>query len=83
MQLPPDQVIALEDSGHGLSAARAAGIAQVLVTVNDPLALEGASAGLPPLVIGSFVQVSLQGRLIEDVARIDRALAYIAAREAG
>lgn len=35
MQLAPGQVIALEDSGHGLSAARGAGIGHVVVTVND------------------------------------------------
>ena len=34
MQLAPGQVIALEDSAHGLTAARNAGIGHVLVTVN-------------------------------------------------
>jgi len=34
MQLAPEQVMALEDSAHGLTAARNAGIRHVLVTVN-------------------------------------------------
>jgi len=47
-------------------------MARVLVTVDDPLALEDGSAGMPPLVIGSFVQCILEGKLIENVVRIDR-----------
>lgn len=35
MRLAPDQVLAFEDSGHGLSSARGAGIECVVVTVND------------------------------------------------
>jgi len=35
MHLAPDQVVAFEDSGHGLSSARGAGIECVVVTVND------------------------------------------------
>lgn len=35
MHLAPEQAIALEDSAHGLSAARNAGIGHVVVTVND------------------------------------------------
>ena len=35
MHLAPDQVVAFEDSVHGLSAARGAGIECVVVTVND------------------------------------------------
>lgn len=47
-------------------------MARVLVTVDDPLSLEDGSAGLPPLVIGSFVQCVLEGKLIEGVVRIGR-----------
>lgn len=35
MRLPPGDVVALEDSGHGLNSARDAGIDHVIVTVND------------------------------------------------
>jgi beta-phosphoglucomutase-like phosphatase (HAD superfamily) len=44
MQLEPGQVIALEDSAHGLSSARSAGIGHVLVTVNDYTAGQDFSA---------------------------------------
>jgi RND family efflux transporter MFP subunit len=48
-------------------------MARVLVSVNDPLSLKEASSALPPLVIGSFVQCHLEGRLIENVVKIERA----------
>ena len=35
MQLDPDEVIAFEDSAHGVHSARDAGIERVVVTVND------------------------------------------------
>lgn len=47
-------------------------MARVLVTVDDPLALQETSAGLPQLLIGSFVQCVVEGRLINDVVKIDR-----------
>lgn len=47
-------------------------MARVLVTVHDPLALDEGSAGLQPLVIGSFVQCQLEGVMIENVVRIGR-----------
>jgi RND family efflux transporter MFP subunit len=47
-------------------------MARALVTVNDPLAREADSRGLPPLVIGSFVQCLLEGLPIENVVKIRR-----------
>lgn len=49
-------------------------MARVLVTVDDPLAHREESAGLPPLIIGSFVQCLVEGREIKNVVRIDRRL---------
>lgn len=47
-------------------------MAQILVEVPDPLAQEANNEGLPPLMIGSFVEASIQGRELSDVIRINR-----------
>ena len=47
-------------------------LARVLLTVTDPLAHEPGSAGLPPLMVGSFVEARIEGKPIEDVIRMDR-----------
>lgn len=47
-------------------------LARVLLTVRDPLAHEPGSAGLPPLMVGSFVEARIEGKPIEDVIRMDR-----------
>ena len=47
-------------------------LARVLLTVSDPLSHEPESAGLPPLMIGSFVEARIAGIRIRDVVRIDR-----------
>lgn len=47
-------------------------MARVLVSVPDPLAYRKESAGLPALMIGSFVETAIQGREINDVIRISR-----------
>jgi RND family efflux transporter MFP subunit len=47
-------------------------LARVLLTVADPLAHEPGSAGLPPLMVGSFVEARIEGRPIENVIRMDR-----------
>jgi RND family efflux transporter MFP subunit len=47
-------------------------MARVLLTVADPLAHEPESTGLPPLMVGSFVEVQIEGKAIEDVIRMDR-----------
>ncbi|MGD8957276.1 MAG: HAD-IA family hydrolase, partial [Chromatiaceae bacterium] len=35
MGLPPERVIAFEDSGHGVTSAMTSGIEHIVVTVND------------------------------------------------
>ena len=47
-------------------------LARVLLTVSDPLSHEPESAGLPPLMIGSFVEARIAGIRIQGVVRIDR-----------
>jgi RND family efflux transporter MFP subunit len=47
-------------------------LARVLLTVADPLSHEPESAGLPPLMIGSFVEARIAGKPINDVTRINR-----------
>lgn len=47
-------------------------LARVLLTVQDPLAHEPASAGMPPLMVGSFVETLIEGKPIENVVRMDR-----------
>lgn len=47
-------------------------LARVLVTVRDPLARAGGSAGELPLMIGSFVEARIVGEKIADVVRLDR-----------
>jgi RND family efflux transporter MFP subunit len=45
-------------------------LARVLLTVPDPLAHDPGSAGLPPLMVGSFVETRIEGKPIEGVIRI-------------
>ncbi|WP_029897950.1 efflux RND transporter periplasmic adaptor subunit [Desulfohalovibrio reitneri] len=47
-------------------------LARVLLAVDDPLARLEENAGRPPLMIGAFVEASIQARRIEDVVRLDR-----------
>jgi len=47
-------------------------LARVLLTVPDPLAHEPQTAGQPPLMIGSYVEVRIEGRPVENVVRMDR-----------
>jgi RND family efflux transporter MFP subunit len=47
-------------------------LARVLLTVADPLAHEPASAGQPPLMVGSYVEVRIDGEPIENVIRMNR-----------
>jgi RND family efflux transporter MFP subunit len=47
-------------------------LARVLLTVSDPLAHGPESAGLPPLMVGSFVEARIEGKPIENVIRMDR-----------
>ncbi len=47
-------------------------LARVLLTVADPLAHRPESVGLPPLMVGSFVEARIEGKSIEDVIRMER-----------
>jgi len=47
-------------------------LARVLLTVADPLAHEPGSAGLPPLMVGSYVEARIEGKPIENVIRMNR-----------
>ncbi|MBN1774084.1 MAG: efflux RND transporter periplasmic adaptor subunit [Deltaproteobacteria bacterium] len=47
-------------------------LARVVVAVSDPLALDPANAGLPPLILGSWVELEIQGPELESVAVLDR-----------
>ncbi len=47
-------------------------LARVLLTVADPLSHQPESEGLPPLMIGSFVEARIAGLPIQDVIRINR-----------
>ena len=47
-------------------------LARVLVSVADPLAMQPESAGMPQLIVGSFVEVQIEGKPIENVVRLPR-----------
>jgi RND family efflux transporter MFP subunit len=47
-------------------------LARVLVTVADPLAQSPQAAGQPPLMVGAFVEVRIDGLPIENVVRLQR-----------
>jgi RND family efflux transporter MFP subunit len=47
-------------------------LARVLLTIADPLAHDEASAGLPPLMVGSYVEARIEGKPIENVIRLER-----------
>jgi len=47
-------------------------LARVLLAVSDPLAHEPESTGLPPLMMGSFVEARIEGKPIRDVIRLQR-----------
>ena len=47
-------------------------MARVLVVVKDPLGLEAQSDDLPPLLLGAYVQASIEGRGLSHVVAIPR-----------
>lgn len=47
-------------------------LARVLITVENPLALNADAGEQPPLLIGAFLNTAIEGRRIEDVVRLDR-----------
>jgi len=72
----PVTVISRSDGPRGGRVVRLMGeltpegrMAQVLVTVDDPLGLAGAGT---PLLIGDFVEVRIQGRTLSGVYRVPR-----------
>ncbi len=47
-------------------------MARVIAAIPDPLAYRAENAGSPALIIGSFVEASIEAREVEDVVRLDR-----------
>lgn len=47
-------------------------LARVLVTVRDPLLRESQNDTLPPLMIGTFVEVQIDARELKDIVRLSR-----------
>ena len=47
-------------------------LAQVLVSVTDPLALKNASVDLPPVLVDSYVRVKIEGKTLTNVIPINR-----------
>lgn len=47
-------------------------MARVLAEIPDPLARESENEGKPPLIIGEFVDVMIDGKELEDVVQLDR-----------
>ena len=48
-------------------------MARILVAVEDPLGLKAGRGDQPPLLIGEYVRVEIEGRELKDVYRIPRA----------
>lgn len=47
-------------------------MARLVVEVQDPLSLEESNAGAPPLLLGSHVQLGIEGKTLTEVFRIPR-----------
>ena len=47
-------------------------MAQLIVAVNDPLALKPGNSNLPSLIIDSYVRVEIQGKQLHDVFQVER-----------
>ena len=47
-------------------------LAQVLVSVKDPLSLNSDSSNLPPILVGSYVRIEIGGITLEDVFSVKR-----------
>jgi len=47
-------------------------MARILVAVKDPLDMESSVNGQPPLLLGEYVRVEIEGRMLENVYRIPR-----------
>lgn len=51
-------------------------MAQLLIAVDDPLALKDANASKPVLLIGTYVRVAIEGITVGPVAEVDRKLLH-------
>jgi RND family efflux transporter MFP subunit len=49
-------------------------MARLLVAVEDPLALQAEQAGMPVLLLNSYVRAVIEGETLRDVAEVDRSL---------
>jgi RND family efflux transporter MFP subunit len=47
-------------------------MARVLVEVKDPVSIKKGNEGLPRLIIGSFVETSIQGKELDNVVKVNR-----------
>ena len=47
-------------------------LARVLITVPDPMGYRAGEAGVPPLMIGSFVEANIEATELADVIRLNR-----------
>lgn len=45
-------------------------LARIVIEVDDPLSLKEASADLPPLLVGEFLEVRIEGHELENVVRL-------------
>lgn len=48
-------------------------MAELIVSVEDPLALRPENAEMAPILIGSFVRAELEGRAVADAVALNRA----------
>ena len=47
-------------------------LARIIIDVSDPMAVLPQNIGAPPLMIGSFVEASIEGKVLNDVVRLQR-----------
>lgn len=47
-------------------------MARVLVEVKDPVSIKKGNESLPRLIIGSFVETSIQGKELDNVVKVNR-----------
>jgi RND family efflux transporter MFP subunit len=47
-------------------------LARIVIVVSDPLSREQASSSMPPLLVGEYLEVKIQGKPIENVDRLER-----------
>jgi RND family efflux transporter MFP subunit len=47
-------------------------LARVVIEVQDPLSKEASTASVPPLLVGEYLEVSIRGKPLENVVRLER-----------